>query len=221
MKICTNEQWNRFEISIKDNGIGIKEKDIKNIFNRFYRSSGDNQRQFEGTGIGLHLTKSIAELHHGTVSAKNNSDQSGCTFVITAPLGKDHLNEDNIFSESEISIENVSYRESVSYIAPEENIEDATSKKEIPTIFIVDDDAEIRNYIAAELKISYNIKIFSSAKTAFPEVAKSPPDLIISDVLRKSVCPPRPLNWLIVLIDNLFIMGSAAGSSRQRFTRSA
>ena len=183
VKICTNEQWNRFEISIKDNGIGIKEKDIKNIFNRFYRSSGDNQRQFEGTGIGLHLTKSIAELHHGTVSAKNNSDQSGCTFVITAPLGKDHLNEDNIFSESEISIENVSYRESVSYIAPEENIEDATSKKEIPTIFIVDDDAEIRNYIASELNISYNIKTFSSAKTAFPEVAKNPPDLIISDVV--------------------------------------
>ncbi|MCL6219712.1 hybrid sensor histidine kinase/response regulator transcription factor [Zunongwangia pacifica] len=183
VKISTNEQWNRFEISIKDNGIGIKEKDIKNIFNRFYRISGDNQRQFEGTGIGLHLTKSIAELHHGTVSAKNNLDQPGCTFVITAPLGKDHLNEDDIVSESQLSGESASYTESISYIGTEEPIEDSTSKKEIHTLFIVDDDAEIRNYIASELKSSYNVKTFSSAKTAFPEVAKNPPDLIISDVV--------------------------------------
>ena len=182
VKISTNDQWNSFKISIKDNGIGIKEKDIKNIFNRFYRISGDNQRQFEGTGIGLHLTKSIAELHHGTVSAKNNTDQPGCTFVITAPLGKDHLNADDIVSESQLITENASNTECISYIGTEEDIEDSTSKKEIHTLFIVDDDAEIRNYIASELKSSYNIKTFSSAKTAFPEVAKNPPDLIISDV---------------------------------------
>ncbi|SFB88733.1 Signal transduction histidine kinase [Zunongwangia mangrovi] len=179
--IEASENWKKFSIVIKDNGVGIKESDIENIFNRFYRISSKEHRQFEGTGIGLHLTKSIAELHHGTVKAENNKDQPGCKFVITAPLGKDHLDEKDIVLELPTEFTNET-KVNLLNSSSEEFEEDATEKN-IPTVFIVDDDDEIRNYIAGEFKETYNVHTFPNAKVAFPEVAKNPPDLIISDVM--------------------------------------
>jgi signal transduction histidine kinase/DNA-binding response OmpR family regulator len=182
VSIGINEKENQFYISVKDNGIGIKEGEINNIFNRFYQVSNNKSRQFEGTGIGLHLTKSIVSLHHGTVKALNNKDQEGCKFIISVPLGKEHLNENEIISEvpsdaykeTETQPKNTFYKE-------DEQLE-SSSEKNKPTILIVDDDSDIRNYIATELQSHYNIIKKANGKLAFTEVVKNAPDLIISDV---------------------------------------
>lgn len=71
-----------FLVSVKDNGPGIPEEDIRHIFERFYRGHGVGK---PGRGLGLTISSEIIKSHNGTIEASNNSD-AGCTFTFTIPL---------------------------------------------------------------------------------------------------------------------------------------
>lgn len=70
-------------ISVRDTGIGIKDADIKKIFERFYRA--DASRSIEGTGLGLSITKAVIESHSGSVEAESEPGKGSC-FTVTLPL---------------------------------------------------------------------------------------------------------------------------------------
>ena len=89
-----------FEIKVVDSGIGFKEEDIELIFDRFYQVESEGRLSNYGTGTGLHLTRLLVELHHGTIRAFGRTDRSGAVFVVTAPLGKAHLTPDEIEAKS-------------------------------------------------------------------------------------------------------------------------
>lgn len=72
-------------IIIKDDGPGLDEKDINNIFNRFYKGEGGNY------GLGLAITKSIIEKHNGKIFARNAA-AGGAEFTITLPAEKTTTN---------------------------------------------------------------------------------------------------------------------------------
>ncbi|MBX4263344.1 sensor histidine kinase [Clostridium estertheticum] len=84
------------EISIKDNGIGIEEKYLDVIFDRFKQVDKSLSRNAEGTGVGLSLVKSIVELHGGNIYAQSKFGE-GSTFTIRLPAGK-VLDENIIYS---------------------------------------------------------------------------------------------------------------------------
>ena len=67
---------------IKDNGIGIPEKEQKNIFNRYFRA--ENALLVQGTGIGLNIVKSHLENLKGSISFES-TENIGSTFIITIP----------------------------------------------------------------------------------------------------------------------------------------
>ena len=71
-------------IEVKDNGIGISEKDLPFIFERFYRSDESRDKNTGGTGIGLTIAKAIVEAHKGTINVKSTLGE-GSTFVLTFP----------------------------------------------------------------------------------------------------------------------------------------
>jgi signal transduction histidine kinase len=58
-------------LSVKDSGIGIPEKDIPNLFNRFYRVDESRTKKTGGTGLGLSIAKSIIELHNGEIGIRS------------------------------------------------------------------------------------------------------------------------------------------------------
>ena len=70
---------------MKDDGIGIAEKDIKKIFDRFYQA--DNSRSNTGTGLGLSMVKEIAKMHDGEVSVESEPGK-GSTFTLHLPHRK-------------------------------------------------------------------------------------------------------------------------------------
>ena len=78
-------QGNQVVFRVEDNGIGISEEDIGNIFKEFYRTA--NARAFEeGTGLGLSLVKYLIEQHGGTISVSSQLDR-GTTFTVMLPVG--------------------------------------------------------------------------------------------------------------------------------------
>ncbi len=75
-------------VSVTDNGVGIAEKDLPEIFTRFYRvPQPDAEKPKEGTGLGLAIVKNIVERHGGTIRVESVVD-TGTTFFFTLPCGK-------------------------------------------------------------------------------------------------------------------------------------
>ncbi|GIK64110.1 MAG: histidine kinase [Chloroflexota bacterium] len=78
-----DEDW--IELTVSDQGIGIRPDEAERIFERFYRSDGSLSRSTPGTGLGLFLARAIIEAHGGTITATSYPDRKGTTFRITLP----------------------------------------------------------------------------------------------------------------------------------------
>jgi len=84
IEIWTEKTGKRVNIHIKDNGIGIPEEDLPNIFERFYRVDKARSREEGGTGLGLSICQSIAEAHVGHISVSSEV-KKGTEFVVHLP----------------------------------------------------------------------------------------------------------------------------------------
>jgi signal transduction histidine kinase len=74
------------EISVEDTGIGLKPEDLEIIFTPFEQADSSTTRRFEGTGLGLSLTKSLVELHGGRIWAESEGEGKGSTFRFVIPV---------------------------------------------------------------------------------------------------------------------------------------
>jgi len=74
------------EVSIADTGIGLKQEDLQRIFNPFEQVDGSTSRQYQGTGLGLSLTKQFVELHNGEVWAESEGENRGSFFHFVMPV---------------------------------------------------------------------------------------------------------------------------------------
>ena len=83
--IRARREESMIEISVSDTGIGMSEADLQLIFQEFRQLDQGSDRQQEGTGLGLALTKRFAELHGGTVSVQS-SKGIGSTFTLRLPV---------------------------------------------------------------------------------------------------------------------------------------
>jgi two-component system phosphate regulon sensor histidine kinase PhoR len=86
-EITITEKNNLIYISIKDNGIGIPEKDIDKIFERFYRVDKSRSRDLGGSGLGLSIVKHIIEAHKQKIEVKSKIDY-GSEFIFTLEKAK-------------------------------------------------------------------------------------------------------------------------------------
>ena len=195
-------------ISVKDSGIGIPKDKLKTIFQRFYQTPADPNDRNIGTGIGLDLTRSLVELHYGTISARNNEGEKGSKFehgsefIIRIPLGKDHLKPEELIDEEEIKEKQNQELAEVEQLEQEvketENAEKAESaagttdmQGNLPAsasgnkaeIVIVEDEEDIQDYLKAQLSSDFKIRTYPNGKVALNEILKNKPDLIISDIM--------------------------------------
>lgn len=177
-----------FEIDITDNGIGIDKNKIEQIFERFYQIDNDMTQSNFGTGIGLHLSRSLVELHHGIIKAENREDGQGTRFIIRLPLGSNHLKAEELENPEETGSEpTISQlpKDSI-YETEEENKTNEYRKHKAKTryrVLIVEDDEEIRRYIRSELDSDFRIYECTNGREGLETILKEKPDLVISDVM--------------------------------------
>jgi len=85
VRVSLNADYKHFFIKVSDSGIGIPEKDLANIFERFYRVDKARSRETGGNGLGLAITKKIIELHRGEIKVYSKEGE-GTIFNIRIPL---------------------------------------------------------------------------------------------------------------------------------------
>jgi DNA-binding response OmpR family regulator/nitrogen-specific signal transduction histidine kinase len=184
ISLTTNEK--DVIISVFDNGEKIPEDKLERIFERFYQSPTTAHDRNIGTGIGLDLTRSLVELHHGTIKARNNADGPGCEFIVTIPLGNEHLTPEEMLADTEEPEETA---DSLIAEEPQTEEEEVATVNDLPKVgkrqrvVIVEDDSEIRNYLTDALSEDYDIVGCSNGKEGLAAVLKHMPDLVISDIM--------------------------------------
>ena len=138
---------------ISDTGIGIPKDKMSKIFDRFYQVDGSHTREQEGTGVGLSLTKELVDLHKGKIEVESE-ESKGTTFIISIPLGKEHLMPEEI-SETEKE-----YMGDKIILEPEDDITrkeehkidiELFEKETLPLLLIVEDNSDVRKYIKDNL----------------------------------------------------------------------
>jgi len=169
---------NNAVLRVTDNGVGLDENSLKHIFDRFYQGENAQRLKIKGTGIGLNLCKMIVDLHHGTIDAHNRTDgQRGSVFTVTLPLGNAHLAPEEIEQIVETS-------DAQSITADGKPAVSGSTKYRV---LIVDDDAEIGNYISTELGRYYKFHLCPNGREGLKELLAAAPenryDLVISDVM--------------------------------------
>jgi len=173
---------NRLELVIQDTGKGIPAEELPKIFDRFHRIKGSDSTSNLGTGIGLSLTKELVELMYGQITVESIVGE-GTKFKVSLPLGSEHLQKDEyvILGKYKPAIRTVESDEEEEKKCPDPG---PVGKHEgEPEILIVEDHAEISEFIAENLDSCYNVKIATNGKDGFEKATENIPDLIISDVM--------------------------------------
>ena len=171
-----DSQW--VKIDVTDNGPGIPESEREHIFERFYRSHSVLDGGAKGSGIGLNLTRTLVNMHHGRIELiSRTSEPSGSTFSVVLPLGCAHLTDEEKCQESKSSNNRLPL--SVDSFVAEAN---ATSKTKY-RILVADDEPEMLTYLKKELSADFHVQGCANGEEAFSLLLREKFHLLISDVM--------------------------------------
>lgn len=172
-----------FEIRVTDTGIGIDPDKLEAIFERFYQVNEDPYPNF-GTGISLHLSRSLVHLHKGKIYAENRTGGKGSCFVVRLPLGNEHLKPEEFVQGAPVVLQEdaLSARQSMESLY-EEKEEKGVKSKTRYRILISEDDEEIRSYPQNQLAPDYHVTCCGDGRKALDYLLKESFDLLISDIM--------------------------------------
>lgn len=159
-------------IRVCDKGVGIDEKDVDKIFSGNYSKPPINTSEFESAGIGLRLSKKIVELHKGQIFVTSKKDE-GSTFTVVLFKGSGHFEKEQLLKSNL----QTSFNQPLANL----NITGKRNHKNV-TILVVEDDVEIREYIAEVLSCNYTVLEAKSGIDAIELAKVKMPDLIITDL---------------------------------------
>lgn len=155
---------------VADTGEGISDRDLGNIFDRFYQVDRINPK---GSGIGLSLAKAFVELHGGSISVESTLNV-GTEFTVKLPVR--HVSETVAEDDRTIVREDAG--------AELDNIEsDFTFDENKPLVLIIDDNRDIQKLVGELLAPDYNIIAAPNGREGVRLAARYVPDLIICDVM--------------------------------------
>jgi signal transduction histidine kinase/ligand-binding sensor domain-containing protein/DNA-binding response OmpR family regulator len=180
LKVDHNQQA---VIIVRDTGIGIPENQLNHVFDRFYQVDNSQTWSYEGSGIGMALAKELIELHHGTISVESKAGK-GSTFTVRLPLDKEYLRTEEIIESGEGKNEERISSDIIFEGARHETsgVSEAVTGTH-PVLLIVEDNTDMRNYLAKTLSDSYQIVEAVNGKEGVQKAAEFLPDLIISDIM--------------------------------------
>jgi signal transduction histidine kinase/ligand-binding sensor domain-containing protein/AraC-like DNA-binding protein len=182
ISIVIDKKDDFFTVSVIDQGIGVPNDKLNDIFELYYEVEKAPGNNLEGTGIGLALCKEIVKLHHGEIEARNNPD-AGLAVILRLPCGKHHIKDgENILSETSMVPKHI-FQKPIDVITNVEVSSSPREKEALPLVLLVDDNNELRRFLADQLKEFYRVVEARDGKEGLEVALKLVPDLIMSDVM--------------------------------------
>ncbi len=169
-----------------DTGSGISKENQSRIFDRFYQIDSRQNRSFEGTGLGLSLSKELVELHHGTITLFSEQGK-GSTFKVYLPIEKQAFKYHEILTENDVTVEDYPLENQIhDYQKPDkEDVDPEYEKKgnDVVQLLLVEDNQDMRTYIRDCFNEGYNIHEAENGNLGFLTATDKIPDIIISDLM--------------------------------------
>lgn len=177
LSMCTSEDASELHITLADTGIGISQEDLPHVFSPFYQARRTMDDGQPGTGLGLAMVNELVKLHRGKLDF-TSQPAAGTTIEITLPITREKLN----FAEELIPDQEpvVSKRTSAPHYITA-NVEPNSQAEDC--ILIVEDNAELRNFIANVFHDQFKIITANDGQEGLQTAIEMMPDLIISDVM--------------------------------------
>lgn len=174
-------------ISVKDTGPGIAIDHLPNIFDRFYQVDSRQNRSFEGTGLGLSLSKELVELHHGKIKVESELGK-GCTFKVYLPIDKKAFRLPEITNYQNASHEVSTYTANIQtedqiIISDSETSSEAFESDEQIRVLLVEDNPDMRLYIRDCFSKQFHILEAANGILGFEAAIAEIPDIIVSDLM--------------------------------------
>ncbi|MGD0427637.1 MAG: response regulator [Candidatus Acidiferrales bacterium] len=191
------------ELSVRDSGVGIPAEEIPRLFDRFHRVANVRSRTHEGSGIGLALVHELVKLHGGFIRVESVPAQ-GSRFIVSIPLGQDHLASGQVGGDRHLSstatgaapfveealrwLPEAGPIDSSSQIAPDYELMavPAPSSSDHPgrsRVLIADDNADMRLYLMRLLAERFEVQAVANGRAALDAINQSAPDLVLCDVM--------------------------------------
>ncbi len=200
IEISLRQTGSAVEMTVRDTGTGIPADEIPRLFERFHRVKGARGRSYEGSGIGLALVQELVKLNGGNVRAESTLGQ-GTSFVVSVPVGKEHLPEERIQAEraltstalsAEVYVgeaerwlpnEAATFGEALLASQPPNS---SQLRAEVPEaqrdlIVVADDNADMREYVSRLLANEYRVLAVENGERAVEATRQQHPALLLTD----------------------------------------
>ena len=186
LQVHANKKYDHIIIKVSDNGIGIPQDKMKNLYQRFY--DGDYRRQQTmGHGLGLALTRELVYLHGGTIDC-DSEEGKGTTFTVTLPIKKEAFSASQIDEDHKIDVNPA--RNAILDIAkrmhaalPDEIGETPQADEDAYKLLIVEDNIELLMLLHQLLGNKYKILTATNGQEALEVIQKEELDMIITDLM--------------------------------------
>jgi PAS domain S-box-containing protein len=190
------------ELVVADTGSGIPADALPQLFNRFYRVPGAKGRTHEGSGIGLSLVRELVNLHGGNIEVESEVGQ-GSTFRVRIPFGTAHLPSGQVAQQNGRQTDPsgalafveeaqrwlpdfTNMEQSGAFLAPARPAPPSATSDALdrPTVLLVDDNRDMREYVARLLKPRFSVISAEDGQHALDLIDNGVrPDLVLSDVM--------------------------------------
>lgn len=183
------ERGDYLELRVSDTGPGIPVENQEKIFERYFNDPNSGGFLVDGTGIGLSYTKSLVELHKGSIELESEEGK-GANFMVILPVDRHSYFTSELVDQEKrpLSRPATSLAGLNDFIEDEDPLERRSENSDqyqlgLPYLLLVDDSKDIREHIKTSLSGKYNILEAENGEEGLKIANEMIPDLIISDIM--------------------------------------
>lgn len=180
-------------LQVRDTGVGIAEKDLPNVFSRFWQADMSSQRKFKGAGIGLALVKELTEVQGGAVAVESRLGQ-GTTFTVRLPylpapessLPQPETPGAETQPRAEEWLANLDQQAELTAASlPQDNGASPAplASANQPLVLVADDEPDLRAFLQRQLSPHYRVAEAADGRQAVEMALRLQPDLMLLDFM--------------------------------------
>src|ERR1035437_3864811 len=191
-----------FVLTVADTGMGISEKNLSHVFDRFWQADGSSKRKYQGVGIGLALVKELVEIQGGKATVQSQEGK-GTTFTVTLPYQKaepapklspeaapqtapDSPADGGTVTSEEWLAQLYRRAELFPALTPlQSSLRPVETKRNgsLPTILVADDEPDMLRFLKTQLSTHYRVLEAVDGQQAIEKASQFLPDIILLDMM--------------------------------------